>query len=939
MKKILVLIGFILCNLAMAVAQQQPQPLPIDPKVRYGKLDNGLTYYIRHNELPKQRADFFIAQDVGAILEEDDQNGLAHFLEHMAFNGLKHFPGKSMVSYMETIGVKFGENLNAGTGLDQTVYNISNAPVIREGIIDSCLLVLHDWSGFLLLEDEEIEKERGVIREEMRSYGGRDGASRRMRDKLLAEILPDNQYAKRNIIGTEDIIMNFKPETLRAYYKKWYRPDLQAIIVVGDIDVDQIESKLKALFVDRPAHENPAERIRYEVADNSKPLVGIATDKEATYAVFAIDFKHKPLPKEMKATIVGLSSDYFNSILSLIMNERLSELTQQANPPFMWASVGNGNFVTTATEEALTAFTQIKGNEFETGIKSITREMERVNKYGFNPSEYERARTQLLTYYENQFKEKDKKENSRYSKEYVSHFTEGGYIPGIEMEYNIISSVAPQIPLEALNQYVQGLIGEKNIVLSLRVPEKEDLVLPTKDFLLKWFQEARSEDIQPLKETENNEPLLSEIPAGGKVKTVYKDDKFGTTVFELSNGVKAVIKPTDFKDDEILMTATSPGGSSHFPDSEVSNIKLFAPISTLGGLGKFSATDLTKALAGKKASVSPSISLLSEGFTGSSSIKDFETMLQLIYLNFTAPRKDDDAYQSFIARIKPLLESQEAAPEMAYIDTLIKVAYAYPLRNEQPKVKDVEKINYQTILDWRKDRFSDAGDFTFVFAGNINPEESKGLIEKYLGSLPSINRKESFVRVNEDLNSGIIKNKFEKTMETPKAMVMNLYWTTIEPALKNRVKIDMLQQILQIVYLEKIREDEGGTYSVRVLSNIENYPEGQTTIQTEFSTQPGKEDYLNGIVHAEFQNIAKEGPRSEDFNKVKEFMLKKRQEQERQNSFWTSTIIDFYQFNYDGYTDYQKVVNEVTPADIQKIAQLILDSNNLIEVIMKGVKE
>ena len=935
MKKVLLSIGIILFSFVAAVAQQA-QPLPIDPKVRYGKLESGLTYYIRHNELPKQRADFYIAQDVGAILEEDSQNGLAHFLEHMAFHSSKNFPNNSMIGYLETIGVKFGENLNAGTGFNQTVYNISNVPVVREGIIDSCLLVLHDWSGFLLLNNEDIETERGVIREEMRFRGD---ANQRMDEKIWSQILPDNQYSKRNIIGTADIILNFKPETLRAYYKKWYRSDLQAIIIVGDIDVDRVESKLKAVFSDHPAQQNPAERTRFAVADNAEPLVGIASDKEATQTLFSINFKHKPLQKEMKSTIVGVMTNYFNSIVSYIMRERLTEIRQQANPPFVNAQVGNYPFANTDTEEALTGMVQVKGNEFETGMKSIVREMERVKKYGFNASEYERAKTKLLNFYENAAKEKDKTENSSYAEEYVSHFIDGGYIPGIEMENTIMSSIAPQITVEMVNQYVQKLIGDTNVVLTLTAPEKEDYTLPTKELLLKWYQEARSEDIQALKESVNNEPLLSEMPAGGKVKSTATDVKFGTTVWVLSNGVKVVIKPTDFKDNEILMTATSPGGSSHFPESEAPNIKLYNNIANLGGLGKFSATELTKALTGKKVSVNPEVSLLYEGFSGSSSIKDFETMLQLIYLNFTAPRKDEDAYQSFITRMKSVLETQEAAPEIAMIDTLMKEVYVNPVRNERMRAKDMDKVNYQTIMNWRKDRYADASDFTFVFTGNIKPEESKALIEKYLGSLPSINRKESFVPVNAKFRSGLNKNKFEQKMENPKASTLNMYWTTFEPTMKNRIEMDMLQNILTIIYTDKIRKEEGGTYFVSVVANISNYPKGQTPMQIYFDTQPGKEDYLNDIIHAELRKIADAGPGQEEFAKVKENLTKQRQEDVRQNGFWSKTIVNYYRENYDGYTDYQKTLDAVKPADIQKKAQAILNSKNLIEVVMVGVKK
>jgi zinc protease len=935
MKKIVFILGFVLFCFT-AVFAQQMQPLPIDAKVRYGKLDNGLTYYIRHNELPKQRADFYIAQNVGAILEEDEQNGLAHFLEHMAFNGSKNFPGNTLISYLESIGVKFGQNLNAFTHYDRTVYNISDVPVIRGGIIDSCLLILHDWSGFLLLDEKEIDKERGVIREEMRSYGG---AEFRIAEKILPEILPNNQYSKRNVIGTEDIILHFKPETLRAFYQKWYRSDLQGLIIVGDIDPEQIESKLKALYADHPAQANPAERVYFNVDGNDEPLVGIASDKEATYTAVSIDFKHEAIPKEAKGTIVGLVTDYLNVVVSQIMKERFSDLTQQANPPFLAANLRNGLFANTVTLESLSGEVYIKGNEIETGFKTLVREIERLNKYGFTAAEYERAKTNILTLYENAFKEKDKTQNGRYASEYVEHFTLGGYIPGIETEYNLISSVAPNITVEVVNQYIQELIGDKDIAITLSAPEKEGLVLPAKNDLLTWFNEARNEDIQALKEESSNEPLLSEIPAGGQIIKTLQDKVFGTTVYTLSNGVKVVFKSTNLKDDEILLSATSPGGSSHFPESEAANIKLYGSISNLGGLGKFSQTDLPKVLAGKKVSVNPVISLIHEGFSGSSSVKDFETMLQLLYLNFTAPRTDEDAYQSFIARTKSQLESQEASPEIALVDTFYNTLYVNPIRNSRLKADDLSKVNYQTIMNWRKDRYADASDFTFIFTGNIDPETHKDLIAKYLGSLPSIKRKESFVPVNENYRPGLIRKSFQQKMENPKTTVIDWFWSTFKPTLRNRIEIDILQQILQIVYTEKVREDEGGTYSVSVYSAIANYPEGQTPLQVAFETQPGKESDLNAIVHHEFQALGIDGPRKEDFEKAKEFLVKQQQDQEQKNQYWNNVITNFYRHGYDSYTDYLKTLNEITPADIQKKAKAIFDAKNSIDIIMVGEKK
>jgi zinc protease len=472
----------------------------------------------------------------------------------------------------------------------------------------------------------------------------------------------------------------------------------------------------------------------------------------------------------------------------------------------------------------------------------------------------------------------------------------------------------------------------------LTAPEKEDLLLPSKEDLIRWYSEAKSEDIQPLEEKTNDEPLLKEIPAGGSIVSESQDKNFGTTVYRLSNGVQVAIKPTDLKDDEIIMQATSPGGSSHFPETEEINIKLYNSVAGLGGLGNFSQIELSKALAGKKVSISPVMGLIYEGLSGSSNVKDFETLLQLIYLNFTAPRKDEEAYQSFIARVKSQLESIEANPEIAMSDTLTKELYANPVREKRLKAGDLAKANYQTILDWRKDRYADASDFTFVFTGNINPDSTRALIAQYLGALPSINRSEDYIPVNAGLNPGERKNSFNQKMENIKSIVFNLYWTVLEPALKNRIKADMLQQILRIVYTEKVREDEGGTYGVSVSSSISDYPKGQAPLQIYYETAPEKADYLNEIVRKEFQSIVEKGPRPEDFKKVKEFMLKRQQEQEQENAYWTSIITQYYRTGYNAYSDYVKTLNEVTPEDIQNIARLFNDSKNLIEVVMTGVK-
>jgi zinc protease len=733
--------------------------------------------------------------------------------------------------------------------------------------------------------------------------------------------------------------MNFKPEELRDYYHQWYRPDLQGVIIVGDIDVNEIESKLKAAFADIPAPVDPSQRIDYDVAENTEPLVGVVTDKESTRTLVQIDFKHEPLPFEARGTIQGLVMNYLNGVASRIFSERFSDLTQKANPPFVGASGRNGEFLVARTVESWTTVAVVKDNDVETALKTITRELIRVQKYGFTESEYERAKSNYLTSMENAFNERDKTRTNRYVNEYVDHFLNGGYIPGIEAEYNTTKPVADQIPVQAINQYIEQLIGDKNIVISLIASEKEEVVAPSKEQLLTWFNEARNEDVKAPEEKANNEPLLPELPKGGKIVSETSDKIFDATVLTLSNGVKVAIKSTQLKADEILMGAASPGGSSLFPESEIVSTQLYGSLSGIGGLGKFSMTELNKALAGKKVQVRPVIGLTYEGFSGSSSIKDFETMLQLIYLNFTAPRTDEEAYQSMITRIKSQLESMEANPEIVLNDTVAKDLYVDQNRHFRLKAKDLDKVSYATIEKWRKDRYADASDFTFVFTGNIDLEAAKPLIEQYLGSLPSIRRTETFAKVNEDYRPGVIRSAFDRKVENPKTNVIDMYWTTFDYTLKNRIETDMLQQILRIVYTEKVREEEGGTYGVNVSGSISNYPKGQSMFQIYFETEPAKADYLNKIVHQVIQDMAKEGPREVDFDKVKEYMLKKQQENEQENSYWQNTMLEFYRQDTNSYTDYVKTLNAITPADIRRKVQDLLDAKNVIEVIMTGVKE
>ncbi len=911
---------------------QEMQPLPIDPKVRYGKLDNGLTYYIRHNELPENRADFYIAQNVGSVLEEDNQAGLAHFLEHMAFNGTKNFPENGIDKYLQSVGMRMGENLNAYTSFDETVYTIINAPVDKPNVVDSCLLILHDWSNSLALTDSMIEKERGIIREEWRT---RRDASQRLLEKQLQQMFPGNKYANRIPIGSIDVINNFKPEELRAYYKKWYRPDLQAIIVVGDVDVDTVEKTIKTMFSDIPAPVNPAKREYVSVADNDEPIVSIATDKEASSTIIYIYHKYDPMPAQFRSTAAGLITDYISAVCSQILNERLEALLHQANPPFVYAEAYDGDFMVARTKDAFTIAAIAKEGEIDSTMTALVREMERARQFGFTVSEYERAKINILKQYESAFNERDKQKNSSYTKEYVNHFTEGGYIPGIETEYTLINQIAPNITVEQVNQYLSQVIGEKNIVLALSGPEKEGVVYPTESELLEMFNKARSQKVEPYKEEVNNDPLIPELPAPGKIVKEEHDGLFDATVLTLSNGVRVVLKPTEYKKDEIQMTATSPGGSFMVGIDDAKNMKVFNSVIGLGGLGNFSAIDLSKKLAGKKVSCSASLGVDNESLNGYASPDDVKTLFELIYLAMTSPRTDNDAYASFENRMKAQLENAKLDPSTALNDTISKVVYNNHPRAVSLEAEDFDKISYQRILDIYKERYGDASDFTFTFVGNLNVDSICPYIEQYLATLPTNGRVD---KPSPDalpkIMKGKLENHFSREMQTPKSSVFQLYSGKSEYNLKNLLTASLLSQILDLVYTETIREAEGGSYGVYAGVSLSDFPKGQTTLQVFFDTDPEKWENMVRIVDEEIQRIATDGPKSEHLTKSRDNMLKRHNERLQENSYWLNVIDSYYFRGMDAYTNYKETLESITADDIKKFMSDFISQGNCVEVVM-----
>ncbi len=774
-------------------------------------MDNGLTYYIRQNNLPENRADFYIAQKVGSMQEEDNQAGLAHFLEHMAFNGTTNFPGKSMLNYLQDNGIKFGTNINAYTSFDETVYYISNIPTTNKNLVDSALLVLHDWSNAIALEEEELENERGVIREEWRTRGG---SQQRLWDQLLPKMYPGSKYAKRMPIGSIDVINNFKPEEIRAYYHKWYRPDLQGIIVVGDIDVDEMEQKVKDLFSPIPLDEDRAEHEYYPVPDNKEPLVAIATDKEARNTQVRLYYKHDPMPDEMQNTQAGYITRYILNAAAVMASQRFAEIIQKPDAPFTNAYIYDGDYFVARTKDAWTVVAGSAEDKIENALAAMVREMERVKRHGFTAPEYEVARTNILKGYEDAYNNRDKQKNSSYSQEYVRAFTDGEPIPGIEFEYQFLQAVAPNIPVEAVNQTVEQLIGDENIVITVTGPEKEELVYPTGEALLGVLASVQAETIEPYVDEVIDEPLVATPPTPGKIVKAEKDEAMDATVWTLENGIKVILKDTDFKDDQIMMTATSAGGYSQYALEDPVNSRLMNNVATLGGVGNFSTTDLPKVLAGKTASARPGISLTTQDFNGSSSISDFETMLQLVYLYFTAPRQDNDAFQSFIQRMETQLKNQEAEPMVAFSDSVSRALYGDNPVTKRIQAGDLKKVDYDRIMEMYAERFANPGSFVFTFVGNIDEEKVRPVVEQYLASLPGKAEKGEFTRVPMDFRGGSRENIFQRAMQNPKASVFNVITGTTERNMKNQILMSMFDQILDIVYTEKVREEEGGTYGV-----------------------------------------------------------------------------------------------------------------------------
>ena len=937
MKKVLLFLFFSFSLLVSVSAQDMT--VPMDSAVRKGVLPNGLTYYLRHNEWPEKRAFFYIAQKVGSIQEEDDQRGLAHFLEHMCFNGTTNFPGDRLKKYLETIGVKFGENLNAYTSFDETVYNIDNVNVETAGAIDSCLLILHDWSHDLLLEDVEIDKERGVINEEWRS---RSSAMMRMYEKALPVMYPDSKYGDRLPIGTMDIVMNFPYDALRSYYRKWYRPDLQAIVIVGDINLDEMEQKIQKVFADiQPAAPDAAKFEYYPVPDNAESIFSINKDKEQRSNNIYFMWKTEAFPREMKDNVAYIIYNYFRGAMASMFSERISDILQKENAPFLGAGFSYGDYFVSKTKGAYSGSVTCDDNKYEQGVKALYREILRMKKYGFTASEYERYTSKYLSSLESAYLHRDKIQSGSYVEDCVRHFLDNEPLTSLEWDYTTMNQIVPATNVDMVNEMIQQIPiqqdNDSNFVVAMFAADKEDNILPTKEDFMKWMAEVEVEDIEPLKEEVNNEPLIAKMPKPGKVKKI-KDDKYGAKLITLSNGIKVHVKKTDFSPNQISMMGHSWGGTSLYSLDESDQTENIGWVS-VGGWGNFSATELSKKMAGKQASIGTGVGAESETVSGGCVKKDFETMLQLAYLHFTAPRKDIEAYNSAIQRSKANMKNAELQPTTALQDTIAKVVYNNHKLALRTKPEDLDKINYDRIIELYRERFADADDFEFFIVGDCDADTIAPLLAKYLGALPTKKGSESYKIIDLKMADGIITNVFEKHQETPSALVLFLYHTPMKYNLKNALTVSMLDQVMDMMYTESVREDEGGAYGVPVRGGLSRYPQEEASIQIQLPTAPEKRAKMTEIVYQGVEKMVNEGPKAEDLQKVKEYMLRAHEEDLKKNGYWMGEMMNYVLYGEDNDAIYVDTLNSITAADIQEVARQIFRSGNRIEVGMTSPVE
>lgn len=908
-------------------------PLPEDPAVNKGVLPNGMTYYVRANATPKNRADLFLVVRAGSVDEDDDQQGFAHLGEHMAFNGTKNFPKNELVNYLESIGMEFGPEINAYTSFDETVYMIK-VPLDSVQYIDKGLQVLYDWASQIIDSNEEIEKERGVVHEEWRR--GR-GADQRMRQKWWPVFLHDSRYAERMPIGKIDIIDHGSPDALRRFRHDWYRPDLEAVIVVGDFDQAKMTEQVKEMFSKIPKRKNEREKKHYNIPDQKETLVKVVTDKEARYTIGRVMYKQ---PLEIQRTIGDYRESIKEGLFNGMINNRLQELLQKQNPPFIYAASSYGELIGPKSVYSSTVVTQ--NGQIEKGLKSVLEENQRVKEYGFTPTELERQKKSMMASIEKAYNERDKQKSINYANEYKRNFlmTQEPF-PGITNEYKYYKELLPTIDLKEVNALADKWIIDSNRVVIITAPQIDSIKMPTNDQVIALMGQVEHEKLKPYDDKVADKPLIEGPLKSGSIAETKKLDKVGAVEWKLSNGATVVVKPTDFKDDEILFSAYSLGGSSLYPQKDDVSADMTADVVSMSGIGDFDQVTLSKMLADKVFSISPYIGELTEGFKGSSSKKDVETLLTMLHLYFTNLRVDTTAFSSYMTQMKGILENKMNSPEAAFQDTFRVVSSDYSPRRRPMELSTLKEANFGQIKEIAKQRFADASDFKFFFVGNIDLDTFKPLVEKYIGSLPSSHKNEMWKDLGIHAPEGVI-NKTVYRGAADKSITYIAFHGNFDYTRKNRIILDNLQKIMSQRLTEVIREEKSGSYSPGAQVSFSKYPEQKYKFIIYYGSDPKRVEDLKQAIFDIISNIQENGPSAEDLEKAKEKQLREHEVNLRENSYWLSVLSSGFLYNNGDFSkidEFNKLVNGVDAKTIQEAAKKYLNFDDYYRVSLKPEKD
>ncbi|HUW92938.1 MAG TPA: insulinase family protein [Bacteroidales bacterium] len=934
MKRIIFFIVLFVSAFSLAAQSELNTMPPVDTAYRIGKLENGLTYYIRHNTEPAGRASYYIIQNVGAILENDSQNGLAHFLEHMAFNGTSRFPDKAILNKLARHGVAFGYNINAYTSWDETVYNLSDVPVDKPGLVDTCLTILADWSDFITLKENEIDLERGVIIEEWRT---RENANSRMTKKLFPVMFEGSKYAVRDIIGDTLILKTFSPDTLRSFYHDWYRTDLQVIAVVGDIHVDEVEAKIKSIFSSIPAVKNAKPRRDFTVPAQKGTRYVLATDPEApgtSVNLFIMDENPDNRPRDL----TYMRDMYVTDMMNSVMSNRISELLQKGTPPFIAASVNYGGFVP-RNYNVLSVAAQARGNEEAKAFEAVLTEMERARRHGFTQGELNRVKSTMLANYESAYKQKDKIKNDTYADDIQSHFLTGEPLPSIDFEFDFFKKILPLITLDDVNRKFRSVVRDDNRVILISGPEGVDHM--TQDEALALVSKVEKADIKPYDDVTGGTELISETLPGSAVIKSIALPQFGAVEWTLGNGAKVVFRKADYEKDNVTLSANAFGGASVYADSLIPSLSVFPTVISMYGAGEFDNVALQKMLAGKKASVSLGLQETQQSVSGTSTPGDFETMMQLLYLRFAKPNFNREAYNAIVGRYTAMVTAMQKDPNKMMSDSLTLNMTGYSPRTFVMTPESMKKIRFEDVNYIYKNTFDDASAFIFFIVGNIDETVARAMTEKYIGSLPSTHAGESWIDRGVRQPVGKVIKEIPIPLTVPKATVVMSYTAKTKYKPENNLSMEVMKGILDLVYTEKVREDEGGTYGVSVNSTTQLRPVSKSVLMVAFECDPVRASDLKAIIYSELNEIAKNGPSQVNLDKAVSNMLKKREEALPHNNYWASTIRNYYVtgINSDDPRNFTEILNSMTPKDIRKTVSKYLKKADLLEIVFVPEKK